>query len=305
MPAMFFPFDLDGPSFLLLYAALWLVALAAYGLYLTARPEPVPTAPLRFLDPIRAAWLAGGARSAFAAALTGLLGRGLIEPRGAGFAPAPGTLQKQHVGRPLSAAESELLRLLPGGLESAWRGFAAAPLNLERELAEAGLWRPARGLREVAGPFAVAFAGLALLAVARGAQGLATGHPIGYLLLELLVGGGLALGLTQSAARPRPTAAGRRALAELRQRSRPTRRALRRLGAPEPGPDPALAVALFGTGVLIGGPLEAVHRAARPVLASDGGSACTTTGPTGYGDSGSSDGGSSCGGGGCGGCGGD
>jgi uncharacterized protein (TIGR04222 family) len=301
---MFFPFDLDGPQFLVLHAALWLIALVAYGFYLGSDRGADPSSARLPLDAYHAAWLAGGARATFAAALTGLLERGLIEARGDTFVPTAEATQRLRSGRDLASVEAELLRLSGAGLESAWRGFQAAPLLLERELHEAGLWLPRRRLAEVAGPFAAVFVALLLLALARLAQGVATGYPVGFLVLELLVGGGLGLGLTQACARARPTRAGRQALADLRRRCAAPSAARPRLGTPSAAPDPALAVALFGTAVLVGGPHEALHRAVRPALASDGGYACTPGVFAGSSDGGSSDGGSSCGGGGCGGCGG-
>ncbi len=177
-------------------------------------------------------------------------------------------------------------------------------MTLERELDAGGLWIPRRRPEEVAGPFALVFGVLLLLAGARILQGLASGYPVGFLVLELLLGGGLALATTQALARARPTLAGKQALEELRRRCAPPGAGRRRLGAPTPPADSALAVALFGTAILVGGPHEALHRAVRPVLGSEGGSGCTPGGLGGWSHGGSGDGGSSCGGGGCGGCGG-
>ena len=87
------------------------------------------------------------------------------------------------------------------------------------------------------------------------------------------------------------TAAGIEAVQDLRARSDRFSRA--------PLPDEAaMAVALFGTTVLVGTPWEPVHAMRKPE--GDGGSGCSG----GSSDSSSSDGGSGCGGGGCGGCGG-
>jgi uncharacterized protein (TIGR04222 family) len=128
-------------------------------------------------------------------------------------------------------------------------------------------------------------AALFLLGFYRQRAGDAVGEPTGFLVLLLI--------LTVAAAVVRfftvdaRTAAGIEAVRDLRARNGRFSRA--------PMPDEAaMAVALFGTAVLVSTPWEPVHAIRQPQ--GDGGS--------GGGDAGFSDGGSGCGGGGCGGCGG-
>jgi uncharacterized protein (TIGR04222 family) len=128
---------------------------------------------------------------------------------------------------------------------------------------------------------------LLLLAIGlyRWQAGAAAGQPTGFLVTLLIVTGVLAL--IRFATVKRRTKAGDAAIDRLRERSDRLRRAPT---APEVG----IAVALFGTAVLVGTPFETLH-AMRQAQGGDGGSSS--------GDS-SSDGGGGCGGGGCGGCGG-
>jgi len=128
-------------------------------------------------------------------------------------------------------------------------------------------------------PYAVLF----LIGLYRQRAGSAVGEPTG--LLVVLLGLTVLLALIRFARFDQRTIAGIEAVEQLRERSSRLKR------APQPG-EAALAVALFGTGVLVGTPWEPVH-AMRQKDNSDGG---------GDGDSRSSDGGGD--GGGCGGCGG-
>ncbi len=126
-------------------------------------------------------------------------------------------------------------------------------------------------------PFVMLF----MLGLYRQRAGSALGEPTGFLIALLVLTVVLAV-MRFATCDPR-TAAGAAAVRELQQRNgRFTR-------APRPD-EAAMAVALFGTGVLVGTPWEPVH--ALRQQSGDGGGA-----------DGSSDGGSGCGGG-CGGCGG-
>jgi uncharacterized protein (TIGR04222 family) len=132
-------------------------------------------------------------------------------------------------------------------------------------------------------------AALFLLGLYRQRAGDAVGEPTGFLVILLFVTAALAM-IRFFTIDPR-TDAGIEAVQDLRARSDRFSRA--------PMPDEAaMAVALFGTTVLVGTPWEPVHAMRKPE--GDGGSGCSG----GSSDSSSSDGGSGCGGGGCGGCGG-
>ena len=133
------------------------------------------------------------------------------------------------------------------------------------------------------------FAALFLIGIYRQRAGDGAGEPTGYLVVLLVLT--VILALLRFFTVERRTAAGVAAVQTLRARHGRLARA--------PMPDEAaMAVALFGTAVLVGTPWEPVHALRKPE--GDGGSGCGGGG----GDSGSSDGGSGCGGGGCGGCGG-
>jgi uncharacterized protein (TIGR04222 family) len=127
------------------------------------------------------------------------------------------------------------------------------------------------------------FAALLMLGLYRERAGSALGEPTGFLVILMVLT--LAFAIIRFTWFDPRTQAGIAAVRELRSKNGRLPRAPR-------AEEAAMAVALFGTGVLVGTPWEPVH--AMRKQDGDGGSS---------GDSGSSDGGSGCGGG-CGGCGG-
>lgn len=130
-------------------------------------------------------------------------------------------------------------------------------------------------------PFGLLF----MIGLYRQRAGSALGEPTGFLVI--LLGVTVVLAVLRLAKGDPRTRAGIAAVQESHAKASRLRRA--------PRPDEAaLAVALFGTAVLVGTPWEPVHAMRQPASSDSGGSS----------DSGSSDGGSGCGGGGCGGCGG-
>lgn len=178
------------------------------------------------------------------------------------------------------AAQALLATDAPVTLAEARRTVAVHAERVAARLCRAGLLlRPEEHtrLRLIAIlPFVMLF----LLGLYRQRAGSALGEPTGFLIALLVLTVVLAV-MRYTTCDPR-TAAGVAAVQELRQRNG------RLNQAPRPD-EAAMAVALFGTGVLVGTPWEPVH--ALRQQSGDGG-----------GD-GSSDGGSGCGGG-CGGCGG-
>jgi uncharacterized protein (TIGR04222 family) len=128
------------------------------------------------------------------------------------------------------------------------------------------------------------FCALLMIGLYRQRAGSALGEPTGFLVMLMVLT--VVLALIRFAKSDPRTRAGIEAVRDMR------RSASRLSRAPQSG-EAALAVALFGTGVLVGTPWEPVN-AMRPQSGGDGGGS----------DGGSSDGGSGCGGGGCGGCGG-
>ena len=129
-------------------------------------------------------------------------------------------------------------------------------------------------------PYVVLF----VIGLYRQQAGSALGEPTGF-LIGLLVITALFAFIRLMSGNPR-TKAGNLALRDLEQQSSRLKR------APQPG-EAGLAVAIFGTGVLVGTPWEPLHAVQR--ASSSGGDG---------GSSGDSGGDSGCGGGGCGGCGG-
>ena len=131
------------------------------------------------------------------------------------------------------------------------------------------------------------FGALLMLGLYRQRAGSALGEPTGFLVALMVLTAVLAV-LRFAKSDPR-TRAGMAAVRDMRRSSSRLNR------APQAG-EAALAVALFGTGVLIGTPWEPIH-AMRRQGSSDSSSDGSSS------DGSSSDGGSGCGGG-CGGCGG-
>lgn len=313
-----FPFNLDGPEFLILYLTLWLISLVVFASYrhkqTTERNLTTIGGEKGRLDRYQIAWLSGGARAVFAAALTRLVELGLVAVEGDRCQPIPGASAGLGAGRALHRIEVELLRHLPHGLEKAWQSFSGAPLGLAQELETRGLAQGQRPLAEVAGPFGPLWLGLLLLGAARLIQGLSKDQPVGFLVMEMFVAAGFCGILLNYLALPRLSPAGHRLLRQLKARGRPTL-GHSVAGDSSQGADPGLAVALFGTAVLMDSQFEPVHRAARRVVPSREGAAASggdvwysgdysgSSSSMTSSDSGSSDSGSSCGGGGCGGCG--
>lgn len=126
------------------------------------------------------------------------------------------------------------------------------------------------------------FAALLLLGLYRQRAGSAVGEPTGFLVVLIVLTAVLAV-IRFAKSDPR-TVAGIDTVKQLRAQNGRFARAPR-------AEEAAMAVALFGTGVLVGTPWEPVHAMRKQEGDSGGGD-------------GGSDGGSGCGGGGCGGCGG-
>lgn len=194
-----------------------------------------------------------------------------IADRSAAVSPAARTLLEADA--PLSHAEAK--RALGGHAER-----VAARLRRAGLLMRASEHTRLRWLSIT--PFAASF----LIGLYRQRAGAALGEPTGLLVLLLVLTAIAAV--TRFATIDPRTVAGLAAIRDLRAKNDRFARAPR----PE---EAAMAVALFGTAVLVGTPWEPVHALRRPE--GDAGSGGDTSG-------GDSDGGSGCGGGGCGGCGG-
>lgn len=265
-----------GADFLAFYSVmLGFAGMAAIWIPANLRPSGRGAPPD---DPEEIAFLTGGADRLSQTVLTDLYTRGAIG------SALDSRLEVERSFVPAGRAGAAVLAI-PGKftLSEAALTLAAEAERIEARLVRRGLliaqgerWK----LRLLASsPF------LALLALAeyRRAAGAALGEPTGFLVLLMALTGVLAV--VRFLKGNSRTEAGQAAVRKLESGASRLRRAPR----PE---EAALAVALFGTGVLVGTPWEPVH--ALRQNSGDGG---------GSNSGGDGDGGSGCGGG-CGGCGG-
>jgi len=274
------PLDLHGAQFLLLYGELALIAgLASFLIPPFLRPEG-RTEELRGrpADEDELALLAGG-RQRFAEAVAVRL-----LAAGSAIVQAGGMLQirDQRGGRTL--AERRIAALSsPVSWNAVIETLAGPAETGERRLEEKGLLidrATALHLRLIqTAPLALLFA----FGLAKWIVGWMRDRPVGFLTVLLVLT--FIAALLRWSVLDRRTRAGRAALADARLESARLRRAM-------PSDEAPLAVALFGTSVLLGSYLSDFHRMRVPSSGSD--SAST---------SGCSGGGGGCGGGGCGGCG--
>lgn len=296
------PFDFDGPHFLLLYTIFFTAALFA-AIYLRrsllasdSRGDPPR------LGPYEVAYLAGGKQAAVHAALAALVQAKVLEVRKAAGKTLGMSCSKGYevaAAQPLADDAAPLERALCNAagdgapilkLQRSVDGEAlklAAPLVLHglapsEELISKARWWPAMTL------MAVAAFGIVKIFV-----GLSRHRPVLFLVLAVI---GTMVAAAFQLRRPVRTAAGNRLLNVLRNKHSSLR--YESPGRFSSG-EMALAAALFGSAVLIGGPLGDLRRALAATQ-SQGGSGSSGCGS---GCGGGGCGGGGCGGGGCGGCG--
>lgn len=269
-----------GSDFLLFYMMLLCIsAFAAWWIPANLRDPGRRGGALEVED---MAVLAGGPERHADSVLTELYAQGALVPAESGkLMPVP-------INSPVSAAGRAVLALQDPFKPSEARALLAVHADrLAARLRREGLLlRPeeATRLRWLSiTPFAVLF----LIGLYRQRAGSAIGEPTGFLVI--LLGLTVAFALIRFAKTDPRTQAGIAAVRDSHAKASRLKR------APQPG-EAALAVALFGTAVLVGTPWEPVHAARQQ---GDG----SGSGGGDGGDSGG-DGGSGCGGGGCGGCGG-
>jgi uncharacterized protein (TIGR04222 family) len=267
-----------GGEFLLFYIMLLgLSGVASWWIPAQLRSSGLPR---RETDPDAIALLAGGRERLLDSVIADLYARGgLGEDGKRKLKVMSPSLPASPAGRTLLAARQSFDRTQAGNLLAVHCGRIAA--RLRREGLMLGRDEHARLRWLSIAPFAVLF----MIGLYRQRAGSALSEPTGFLvgLLVLTV----VLAVIRFAKSDPRTKAGIAAVRQLRDSASRLRR------APQPV-EAAMAVALFGTGVLVGTPWEPVH--AMRQQGGDGGG--------GGGDSSSSDGGSGDGGGGCGGCGG-
>jgi uncharacterized protein (TIGR04222 family) len=269
------PFDLTGGPFLTLYGALFAMALVAgFIIPRWLRPDGGST---RALDPEQLAWLAGGRDRVSDSVVARLLANGSLSLIGSKF-----DINAQ--GRGSTAAERSVLALRSpaswGKVDGALKRHSSA---IEERLVASGLlidgstgWQM-RFWQTLPYLLLIGFGAIKL------DIGISRDRPVGFLTIFLVVTAVFAL--IRFLALDRRTRAAIEALSDARARSERLQR------APTPG-EMDMAVALFGTAVLVGSGWAGFHQLRSASSGSDGGSS-------------SSDGGGSsgCGGGGCGGCG--
>lgn len=269
------PLDWNGPAFLFLYGALFVVALILAAI-IPGRIRPEGRGGAADADGL--AFLAGAGPRVVEAAVARLLAAGaLVVQDGKRFLRGAGAGGTGALDRALLAAS----------MPADWAGFekAAKPHigPVERRLIAGGLILDSGEARRIGLVAALPFIGLFALGIAKLLVGLSRDKPVGFLIAFLVVTA-IAI-LIRIFAVDRRTQRGRLALAEARIRHERLRRA-------PTNDETGTAVALFGTVVLAGSAFAGLHQMRRDDNSSGG-----------DGSGGGGDGGG-CGGGGCGGCGG-
>jgi uncharacterized protein (TIGR04222 family) len=288
------PLDLHGPAFLAFYAAVGVVVVTALVVFQRLYETVAAPSNTSLTDPYLVAYLRGGETEAVRVALVALLDRGLITADGVWLSATKDAGDPRlHV--PLEEALLMYCVGTPGTMGGAMQSYPArqALEKLEETLIERGLLPSAgqhlgRGLR--------LFAAATVLFTVTGMQ-LANRDPrygVGFLIFLTFAFTAVAALLSFR----RRTAAGNRALADLRELLHGARESI--TGSGGEAYVPGLVLATYGIGVLPGAERAVVDKAAA------GGAKSKSDGSGDGGGCGSS-GGSSCGsscGGGCGGCGG-
>lgn len=227
------------------------------------------------------AMLAGGHMAHTDAVIADLFARGGLGDEGRGKLTVvdPG-LPASPAGRALLAARAPFTRGQADGVLAIHAARIIARLRRE------GLLLRPEQLTQLRFLSITPFVAIFVLGLYRQRAGSAVGEPTGLLIVLLCLT--VVIGIIRFARFDQRTRAGIACVRHLRSQSSRLRRAPQ---ATEAG----MAVALFGTGVLVGTPWEPVHALRQQSGSGDGGGSSDTS---------SSDGGGDGGGGGCGGCGG-
>jgi uncharacterized protein (TIGR04222 family) len=270
------PFDWTGGPFLTLYIILFLIVILL-GIIIPARMRPEGRhRPIT--DPEQLAYLSGGsARLADTVTARLLAAKALVI----------GDKNKLDIAarHATTRAETGVLALTaPLDWARIERAVRPEATRIQSDLERAGLMLDRSERANLRYWALLPYAMLLMFGATKLAIGEARERPVGFLIALLVVTAILAL--IRAASIARLTRAGSEALAKARKDADRIRR------APQTA-ETAMAVALFGTAVLVGSELDAFHK--MRTASGDSGS--------GGGDSGSGDGGCGSGGGGCGGCG--
>jgi uncharacterized protein (TIGR04222 family) len=276
------PWGLSGSQFLVVYGLLFAMCV---GYVLAARRAATAEAERqaaaeRPLDPYEAAYLAGGAQRVVDTAVMSLASAGRVRVSRDGTLDVVTEESDHEVEAAVAASIAAHPRCRIGQVRERVQPDRRVVAVRDR-LRDAGLLTGPETRRAMRRPVWV-FAGLAALGLARLAEGLGRGRPVGFLILALLVTGAAAVVLVFLV--PIRTAVGDRVLARLQAS---TERPYRYAGT---APAPAVAVgavAVFGTYTMVDGDLHKALFSSADSSSAGGGGGC----------------GGGCGGGGCGGCG--
>lgn len=269
-----------GSDFLLFYIAL--LGLCTFAAWWIPAHLREPGRRGESADAESLALLAGGRERFADALLADLVARGgLSAAHGAKLTVSDPRLPTSPAGRALLAAEGPL------SLAEARKLLDTHAERLAARLRRGGLLLRPEEHNRLRWLAVAPFIALMMIGLYRQRSGTALGEPTGFLIALLAVTVGVAV-FRFFSIDPRT----REGIAVVEQARVHSERLSR---APQPG-EAALAVALFGTGVLVGTPWEPVHAMRQQSGSGDSG---------GSSDGGSDSGGDGgCGGGGCGGCGG-
>lgn len=293
------PFEMHGPEFLGFYFVLFIVALVG-AIYLRSTlrlPNDEPTPDMLKLDPYEIAYLAGGADRAVNAAIACLVHRGHLK---ASASERKLSIADRAPSSPHALENSIYLAIGPDGekVETVRERVSRRCDEIADKLKERDLLcNDSNALIGQALPILLMLA-VAVVGVIKIYIGLSRNRPVTFLVIATVVT--VIVAFAGFARRPQRSHRGDSALDQLKEDNSALEYTASQRADALAGDDFALAVGLFGMGVLSGGPLADLQFALRPPPAAVGsGSSCS---------SGSSCGGSSCGGGcgggGCGGCGG-
>lgn len=259
----------SGSDFLVFYLLMLLTCVAA-GIWIPAnlRPEG-KRGEVKSLDEI--AVLSGGADRLSVAVLSLLFAKGLLREG------AKGKLNVRRRDEAQNEAERAVLAKVGDfSPAEAKKSINAEAQRVEAELVRRGLLMDSSERLKLRFLSTLPYALLFLIGIYRQQAGEAQGEPTGFLVALLVVT--FVFGLIRFFTGTKRTVAGQAVMRKLEEESSRLKRAPQ---ANEAG----FAVALFGTGVLVGTPWEPVHAARQAGTGGDGG----------YGGDGG-DGGSGCGG---------
>lgn len=294
------PFDLQGPEFLILYTALFALALGGVSLLRARRGDSLALP--NSLDPYEAAYLAGGTARAVEAATAALFHRGVIEVDAL-------EQRLRATGVPeekLDPFEAAVLRRIPKDepveFDRLVRMADIDAAALHNRLVQQGLLRSNEEVTATRWGSALPFLLLMAVGLVKLVIGFQRERPVGFLIC-LLIATGAAAALYAAHA-PKTSPRGEVMLRQLLRRSAALQANIRSAPDRVAARDLSLGVGLFGAGILMSGPLADFGTTARrPAGSATGDGGTGSTCGSGCGSGGGDGGGGGCGGG-CGGCGG-